>query len=155
RVETPEVADPWQRDRDEPVKELIHARPAQSDTRADGHALADLELRDRLARAPDLGALARDRRQLSDRSVERLRVGLRLADAHVERDLLQTRDVHDGRQAELLLQPCAQLLLVHDLHSRLVVRRGAGVALALTGLLADFADAGRWHPRSIDRKSVV
>src|SRR5438132_8156502 len=61
RVETPEVADPWQRDRDEPVEELIHARPAQSDTRADGHALSDLELRDRLAGAPDLGALARDR----------------------------------------------------------------------------------------------
>src|SRR5919199_165437 len=50
RVEPAEVADPRQRDRDEPVEELVHAGAAQRDLRADRHALADLELRDRLAR---------------------------------------------------------------------------------------------------------
>src|SRR3954471_1841319 len=49
-VETAEVADARERDRDEPVEELVHARAAEGDLRADRHALADLELGDRLAR---------------------------------------------------------------------------------------------------------
>src|SRR5580698_9810184 len=39
-----EVADPGQRDGQQPVQELPHAVPAQRDVRADGHALAQLEL---------------------------------------------------------------------------------------------------------------
>ena len=46
-----------------------------------------LKLGDRLARLAHLRALAGDRRQLLDRGVERLGVRLRLADAHVQRDL--------------------------------------------------------------------
>ena len=38
-------------------------------------------------------------------AVERLRVGLRVADAHVERDLLDARHLHDAREAELVLEP--------------------------------------------------
>src|SRR5438034_4062525 len=94
RAQPAEVADAWQRDCDQPVEELVHARAAQRDLRADRHALADLELGDRLAGLAHLRALPRDDRQLLERRVELLRVGLRLADAHVERDLLQLGDVH-------------------------------------------------------------
>src|SRR5262249_13516621 len=85
-------------------EELVHARAAESHLRADGHPLAHLELRDRLPRAADLGALACDRRQLLHGGVEQLRVGLRFADAHVERDLLELRHLHDRREAELVLE---------------------------------------------------
>src|SRR2546430_6140249 len=63
-----EVADARQRDRDEPVEELPHPVAAQRDARADRHAVADLELRDRLPGAAHLCALAGDDRQLLDRS---------------------------------------------------------------------------------------
>src|SRR4029079_3382856 len=69
RVEPAEVADARQRDRDEPVEELVHARAAERHLRADRHALADLELRARLARLADLRALSCDRGQLLDRLV--------------------------------------------------------------------------------------
>src|SRR5581483_9911474 len=112
RVEPAEVADARQRNRDQPVEELVHASAAQRHARADGHAGANLELRDRLAGAPHLRPLTGDRRQLLDRGVERLGVGLRLADAHVERDLLDARHLHDRLEAQLLLQARAHLALV-------------------------------------------
>src|SRR4029079_7172178 len=79
RIESAEVADPGQRDRDEPVEELVHPGAAQSHARTDGHSLAQLELRDRLTSLATLRALAGDRRQLLDRGVEQLLLGLRLA----------------------------------------------------------------------------
>src|ERR1700674_3401234 len=63
-AEPAEVADARQCDRDEPIEELVHARSSQRDLRADRHALADLELRNGLARTAHLRALAGDRRQL-------------------------------------------------------------------------------------------
>src|SRR5579872_852523 len=90
-VEPAEVADARQRDRDQTVEELPHPRAAQRHARADRHPLAELERRDRLARLAHLRALARDRRELVDCGIEKLRVGLRVADAHVERDLLDAR----------------------------------------------------------------
>src|SRR5262245_16892712 len=119
-VQPPEVANPRQRDRHEPVEELVHHRAAQRHLGADRHPLAQLETRDRLARAADLCALAGDRGQLLDRRVERLRVGLRVADAHVERDLLDARDLHDRGDPELVLQPGAELALVERLQTRRV-----------------------------------
>src|SRR5581483_608277 len=50
-IEAAKVANARQGDRDQPVEELPHAVAAQRDLHADGHALADLELRDRLAGA--------------------------------------------------------------------------------------------------------
>src|SRR6266550_1445184 len=120
RVQPAEVANPGQRDRDEPVEELVHPRAAQRHARADGHPLAHLELRDRLAGAPDLGALAGDRGQLLDGRVEQLRLGLRLADAHVERDLLDAGRLHDRVEAELLLEARPDLGLVLLLQARRV-----------------------------------
>src|SRR4051812_11237459 len=118
RVEPAEVADARQGNRDEPVEELVHACAAKRDLRADRHALADLELRDRLRRLADLRALAGDDRQLVHRGVELLGVGLRLTDTHVERDLLDARHLHDRLQAELLLERRTDLVLVLLLHAR-------------------------------------
>src|SRR5262249_42869326 len=113
-----EVPDARQRDRDQPVEELPHAIAAQRDLHADRHALADLELRDRLPRAAHVRALAGDDRQLVERRVDLLRVGLALADAHVERDLRDRRRLHDRRQLELLLQLAAELVVVARLEAR-------------------------------------
>src|SRR3954451_4868494 len=55
-VEPTEVTDTRQRDRDHTVEELVHALAAKRHLRADRHALADLELRDRLARTTNLRA---------------------------------------------------------------------------------------------------
>src|SRR5688572_17878509 len=110
-VQAAEVADTRERDRDEPVEELVHAGAAQRHLRADGHALAELEGGDRLAGATHLRALTCDRGQLLDRGVERLRVGLGVADAHVQGDLRDPRHLHDRVEAELLLELGAQRLV--------------------------------------------
>src|SRR5205807_3084963 len=93
---------------------------AESHARADRHARADLELRDRLPRLAHLCALTGDDRQLLDRGVELLGVRLRFAHAHVERDLLEMRNVHDRCEAELFLEARPQLLLVQNLEPRLI-----------------------------------
>src|SRR5262249_39010270 len=129
RVETAEVADPRQRDRDQPVEELVHPCAAECHARADGHPLAHLELRDRLAGAPYLRALAGDRRQFLDCGGEQLRLGLRLADAHVQRDLLDARRLHDRVEPELLLEARPDLALILLLQARRVrIGNGAHVA---------------------------
>src|SRR3954447_1931364 len=117
-VEAPEVADARQRDRDEPVEELVHLGAAQRHAGPDGHPLAELEARDRLAGAPDLGVLARDRGELLDRGVHRLGVRLRVADAHVERDLRHLRDAHDRVELELVLEGRPDLVVVALLQAR-------------------------------------
>src|SRR5581483_9845342 len=123
RVEPAEVADPRQRDRHEPVEELVHPRATQRHLRADRHPLADLEARDRLPRPAELRTLAGDDRQLIHRVVERLRLELRLADAHVQRHLRDDRHLHDRRVAEVVLQLAAELLLVARLQARHVAVR--------------------------------
>src|SRR5450830_1011155 len=60
RIEPAEVANARQRHRDEPIEELVHAHSSQSHLGADGHAGAQLEGCDRLARAPYLRVLAGD-----------------------------------------------------------------------------------------------
>ena len=63
RVEAAEVADSRDRDRQQAVEELVHARVAQRHGHADGHLLAQLEVGDRLAGAADVRLLAGDRRR--------------------------------------------------------------------------------------------
>src|SRR5437588_671854 len=145
RIEPAEVADARQRDRDEAVEELPHLGAPERHARADRHPLADLEARDRLLRATHLRALAGDRRQLLDRAVERLRVGLRLADAHVERDLRDARHLHDRRHAELVLQALSQLALVPLLQARCV----AVPVLGLTFARAHLSITCPCFPRSL------
>src|SRR5215204_5971506 len=125
-VEAPEVADTRDRDRSEAVEELPHARAAQGHAHAHGHAVAELERRDRLARAADARGLARDRGELLRRGVEHVRVLLRVAHAHVERDLLDARDLHHGLVAELLLEARLDLGLVALLEPRRDARRCRG-----------------------------
>src|SRR5919204_2950582 len=104
---------------------------AKGHPRADRHPLSDLELRHRLAGAANLRALPGDDGQLVDRGVELLRVGLRLADAHVERDLLDARDIHHRGDPELLLQRRAKLLLVELLEARRVGDAALGLGITL------------------------
>src|SRR5580765_3713661 len=98
-------------------------RPRKSRMR--GSAIETSRSRNSHMRAPRsvTRALAGDRRQLLDRAVEHLRVGLRLAHAHVERDLLEPRHLHGRAQAELLLQAQSDLLLVGRLQTGLVAVR--------------------------------
>src|SRR5437667_4333987 len=98
-----EVADARQRDVDEPVEELVHPRAAQRHLRADGHPLAELEVRDRLLRTRDDRLLSRDRLEIGRREVEHLGVLPSLADAHVDRDLLDARHLPRIRVPALLL----------------------------------------------------
>src|SRR2546428_1648984 len=125
RAQAAEVPNARERNRNQSVEKLIHAYAAQRHARADRHPFADLDRRDRLAGPPHLGALAGDDRQLLDRSVELLRVGLRLADTHVERDLLDARNLHRRGQAQLVLEARAEVLLVEALQARRV-RRASG-----------------------------
>jgi hypothetical protein len=77
---------------------------AQRHHRADRVALADLEPGDRLARLGHDRLLAGDLRHVGDRVVEQLLVAGRLADAHVEHDLLDARHLHHRLVPELLDQ---------------------------------------------------
>src|SRR3954453_10139950 len=112
RVEPAEVAQSRQGDRDEAVEELVRALVAQRDGEPDRHALAQLERRHGLACAPDIRLLPRDVRQLLGGGLEHLGVLLGLADAHVERHLLQARGLHRRGVAELAHQGGADLVVV-------------------------------------------
>src|SRR5690606_5825268 len=99
-----EVADARQRHVDQAVEELVHLRAAQGDLAADRPAVADLERGHRHARLGDHRLLARDLGHVGDGVLEDLLVGRGLAHAHVERDLLQARDLHRIGVAEALHQ---------------------------------------------------
>src|SRR5213078_3731505 len=111
-----------------PSKERV-LRPRKSRIR--GSAIETRRSRNSHIRAPRsvTRTLACDRRQLVERVLEHLRLGLRVADAHVQRDLLQARHIHQRADAELLFQLRTELLLVALLQARLVAV-GAG---AFTG----------------------
>src|SRR5438094_3776487 len=116
-AEPAEVADARDGDRHQPVEELVGARAAQRDGEPHGHALAQLERGDRLAGAPHAGTLAGERRQLPGGRLEHARVLLGVADAHVDGDLLDARDLHDARVAEALDEGRADLLEVAGLEA--------------------------------------
>ena len=69
---------------------------------ADRHALAQLELGDRLLGLGDHRLLAGDQLHLGGGGLDLLLVLGRLADAHVEDDLLEPRDLEPVLVAELL-----------------------------------------------------
>src|SRR5260221_122616 len=79
-----EGADGRECDRQQAVEEFPHPVAAQRSLRADRLALAELEVRDRLARLGDERLLAGDRREVLGRAVDQLHVLQRLADAHVD-----------------------------------------------------------------------
>jgi hypothetical protein len=94
------------------VEELPHAVAPQGDLGTDRHALAELEGRDRLAGPRDHRLLAGDDAHVRDGGVEELRVLRRAADAHVDDDLLEPRDLHHVGQADGLLELRPDLVVV-------------------------------------------
>src|SRR5258706_723534 len=97
-----EVADARDGDVDQPIEELVHARAAQSHHAAHRKVSARLEVGDRFPRLGHHRLLAGDLGHVRHREVEHLLVGGGLADAHVERDLLDARHLHHALVAELL-----------------------------------------------------
>ena len=121
RVQAAEVANARQRDVDQAVEELVHALLAQRHLGADRHAFAHLEGGDRLARAGDDGLLAGDQRQILGGDRRLLGIARGLADAHVQHDLLDARNLHLVVVLELLLQRLLDGLVVDLLQARRVV----------------------------------
>src|SRR5690606_27686525 len=119
RRQAAEVADAGQGERDQAVQELPRAVTAEGDVRADGLALAQLELRNRLLRLGHDGLLAGDRREVCDRTLDDLAVAGCLADAGVDDDLDDAGNLHDVRVTELVLQLLADLATVDLLQARL------------------------------------
>src|SRR4051794_4628891 len=117
-VQTAEVTDARQRERQQAVEELPHPVTTQRDVRADRHALAQLELRDGLAGLGDLRLLAGDRGEVLDRTLDQLGVTRSLADTHVDHDLGQAGHLHHVGVAELLTHRGEDLLAVAHLHPR-------------------------------------
>ena len=112
RVEPAEVADARERDRDRAGRgtptcgrRAASRAPTGMPSRTLKPAI-DLRARRTCARWPAIVVSS------STALSSCLRVGLRLADAHVERDLLEARHLHRRAQAELVLQARADLLLV-------------------------------------------
>src|SRR5439155_3066502 len=91
-----------------------------------------------------------DRGQLLDRVVERLRLRLRLADAHVERDLLDARHLHDRVEPELVLQARAQLLLVQGFEAGCVVGGDRGAHRSISSW-----QSARRHTRTLTRSPLT
>src|SRR3954468_19968852 len=112
RVEAAEVANPRNRDRHQPIEELVGALLAQGDADAPRSCGGELEVRARFPGAADVGPLAGDGRELVGRRVEHVRVLLGVADTHVQGDLLDAGRLHRRGVAELPDQPLAQLLVV-------------------------------------------
>src|SRR6185436_16918744 len=147
-----EVAHARQRDGDQPVQELPHADAAQSHAAADRHALPHLEGGDGLLGPGDRRLLPGEGGHLLDGVVQDLDVLDRVADPHVQGDLLDPRHRHDVVDAELLAQARDDLVLIalpepRDVAlGRLPRGRGAGrgalgslvlaAALAALGVLA-------------------
>src|SRR5688572_17014599 len=99
-----EVADARQRDGDQAVEEFVHPLAAQGHHGAHRHALAQLELRDRLGGAAHDGLLTRDAADLVGADIGKLGVRRRLAQPHVDDHLLDAGDRHHVAVAELLLE---------------------------------------------------
>src|SRR3990172_2057389 len=115
RGNPPEVANSGQGDVEQAIHELEHAVAPQGHGGGDGHAFAQLESGDRLPGAAHGGLLAGDPTQLVHRRVQELDVLGRLADAHVDHDLLQARHRHHVGVVPLLHQARRYLLNVGGL----------------------------------------
>src|SRR3546814_15151449 len=91
-VEAAEVEDARQRDRPQAVQKLVQPFAAERDLDADWHALAQLELGDRLLGLGDDRLLARDQLHFLSRRIDLLLVLGRLADAHVDDNLFRSEE---------------------------------------------------------------
>src|SRR6266567_3647565 len=112
------VAHARQRNRHQPVQELVHAFLAQRDHATDRIAGANLPYGDRFLRLGDHRLLTRELLHVTDRVLENLLARAGLADSHVENDFLQARHLHLGLVSELLGQRRHDFLLVDFLQTR-------------------------------------
>src|SRR3989454_170517 len=136
-----EIAHARQRDVDEAVEELVHPGPPERHLGADRHALAQLEVRDRLLGLGDDGLLAGDRLQVGGREVENLGVLAALAHPHIDDDLLEARhlvgvaepalfhDRLDHGLVEELLEPAPRRLVAPAADDQDVGERQRALAL--------------------------
>src|SRR5450759_24252 len=113
--EPPEVAHPGERDREQPVQELVHPVSAQRDLASHRHAGAKLEAGHRALRFDYHRPLAGYYRKVFGRRVDRLGVGRPLAYAHVHRYLHQPRHLHLVGVVEPLHEGRHNLLVVFTL----------------------------------------
>ena len=89
-----EVADARQRKPGESLQEVPHAVAPKGDPGADGVARPQVELRDRALGFRSYRLLPGDGSQVSDRRIDSLGVGESLAQADVDDDLADARDLH-------------------------------------------------------------
>src|ERR1700730_8340254 len=153
RIEPTEVAYARQRDIDEAVEKLVHARLAQCHLAADGLAGAQLVSRDRLARLGDNCLLPGDESEIGGGPVHFLAVGNALADAHIDDDLVDERGLKTVLVAELRGELGPDRFV--ELH--LETRRHARLGLARCGWLAFLTVRGGClvRPRLFSRLPVV
>src|SRR6266545_2417953 len=102
--DAPKVADPGQGEGRQPIQEVPHPIAAEGDLRADRVAGPDPELGDRPARLRAERLLAGDHRQVAGCRIDRLGVRERLAQADVDDDLGDARNLHRVAVVELLLE---------------------------------------------------
>ena len=110
---------------------------AQRHLGADGHALAELERRDRATGPGDDGFLAGDHLEVAHRAFDERGLLGRLAHAHVQHDLLEARYLHDIRQTQGVLELGAHRLVVALLQAGTLARRGDGHQQLRSTLAAD------------------
>src|SRR6516162_7652646 len=103
----------------QPVEKFVHLLPAQGNRTADGHALADLEIRDGLLRARDHGFLAGDLSEFHGGGVQQFDVLAGFAKTDVDGDLRELRHRHDVLPAKSLHQRGHRFLPILVLHSAL------------------------------------
>src|SRR5262245_1182928 len=150
RIEAAEVTHARQRDRDQPIEELVHASLSQRHLAADRLAVAQLVGGDRLARLGDDRLLPGDLREVGGRRVDLLAIVDALADAHVDDHLLDGRHLHRILVAVLLGELLAHYLVEMGAQARrhplfvllLRLRRAIGFGLALVAALALIAALG-------------
>src|SRR5699024_10216428 len=109
-VDAAEVAHTGQRNVEQAVDKLVHTLTAQGDLGADGHALAQLEVRNALLGLANDGLLAGDLAQVLDDGVDDLGVLFGFAGGNIDDDLIQLGDLHDALVAELLVQGRSDLV---------------------------------------------
>src|SRR4051794_27123097 len=103
----------------EAVDEFVHLIAAQSDRAADGHALADLEIGDRLLGSRDDRLLSGDLAKFHSGGVQQLGVLAGLAEADVHGDFRKFRHGHDVLPAKMLHQRRHGLVSIAFLQSTL------------------------------------
>src|SRR5581483_9801741 len=116
RRQSPEVTDTGDGDADQAVEELPHAGAAKRDLGADGVAFTKLEAGDRLPSPGHHRLLTGDDGEIVDRALEQGRLLGGPADAHVDDDLLEPRDLHDVGQVQLVFEarPDLGVVLVRE-----------------------------------------